>query len=144
MTISLARPTWRFSRRTWLRWILAPALAGVFLGATIDPSALAGSGTERLTAVFLIDGSSYFGQAEDLPWSDTVTLRDVYYFQSADPSNAESGVVLVRRGTELHAPSDGMRIRRDQILGVERMRLDSPVAKSIAVDRFITAQQASR
>lgn len=144
MRITVARLRQALVDKALLRWVLAPLLGGLLLGATVDPTALVGSGTERLTAVFLVDGESYFGQLEDLPWSDTVTLRDVYYFQRADPSNAESGVVLVRRGTELHAPSDGMRIRRDQILGIERMRLESPVAKSIAVDRFINNPGAGR
>lgn len=141
MRITLARPRW-----TWLgRWVGVPFVLGLVLGALLDPSSP--PGTERLTAVFLVDGESYFGHLVDVPWSDTVTLSDVYYFQTTNPNpgpGESAQVVLVKRGTEPHDPADGMRIRRDKILAVERMRLDSQVARAIAVDRSIARTAAGR
>jgi len=76
-----------------------------------------------------------------------VVLSDVYYFQTttppANPGDAAQ-VALVRRGTEVHAPSDGMRIRRDKILGIERVGLQSAVARAMAVDRYIERSLSPR
>jgi hypothetical protein len=126
--------------RPWglARWLVVP-LAALVLGATIDPAALPFSGSEKLSAVFLLDGEGYFGVLEDVPWSDFVTLTDVYYFESAGTRTTDLPVGLLKRGSELHQPADGMRIRRDKILAIERVGPDSPVARAIAAQRAIDA-----
>ena len=121
---------------TVARWVSLVVLA-IALGATVDPAALPFSGTEKLYAVFLLDGQAYFGHLEDVPWSDTVQLTDVYYFDDARKTTTDLAVGLLKRGTEIHAPADGMRIRRDKVLAIERVGLDSPVARAIEAQRAI-------
>lgn len=123
--------------RDLVRWMAAPALIGLLLGAAVDRAALPFSGQERINAVFLIDGQGYFGHLEDLPWSDTIVLRDVYYFEDARKMNTNLDVALVKRGGEVHQPADAMRVRRDKILAVERISPTSPVAVAIAVQRAL-------
>lgn len=123
--------------RDALRWIVAPVVLGLLLGAAVDRGALPFSGNERISAVFLIDGQGYFGHLEDLPWSDTVVLRDVYYFEDARKMNTNLDVALVKRGGEVHQPADAMRFRRDKILAVERISPSSPVARAIGVQRSL-------
>jgi hypothetical protein len=121
----------------WVRWLVLPALAGALLGAAIDPSRLPPVAGERIDAVLLLDGQAYFGHLEDFGFSDTVTLRDVYYFQDARAATTNLPVALVQRGGEVHAPADGMQIRRDKILAIEHVSLSSAVAKAIAAQREI-------
>lgn len=123
--------------RELLRWIVAPLALGVALGTAVDRTALPFSGNERVSAVFLIDGQGYFGHLEDLPWSDTIVIRDIYYFEDARKMNTNLDVALVKRGGEVHQPADAMRVRRDKILAVERITPTSPVARAIAVQRSI-------
>ncbi|HEV2251211.1 MAG TPA: hypothetical protein VGT60_11970 [Candidatus Limnocylindria bacterium] len=122
---------WRIAR-----WLVVP-VAAVVLGATVDPAALPFSGAEKIYAVFLLDGQAYFGHLEDVPWSDSVTLTDSYYFEDARKTTTELPVGLLKRGGELHQPADGMRIRRDKILAIERVGPDSPVARAIETQRAI-------
>ena len=122
--------------RRALPW-LALVIAAVWAGATVDPAAPPFSGSEKLSAVLLLDGEAYFGHLEDLPWSDSVTLRDAYYFEDARKTSTDLAVGLLKRGGELHQPADGMRIRRDKILGIEQVSLDSPLARAIAVQRAL-------
>ena len=121
----------------WVRWLVLPALAGAILGAAVDPARLPPIAGERIDAVLLLDGQAYFGHLEDFGLSDTVTLRDVYYFQDASAATTNLPVGLVKRGSELHAPADGMQIRRDKILAIEHVGADSAVAKAIAAQREI-------
>ena len=117
----------------WLLVVAAAALSA----ATVDPAALPFSGTEKVSAVFLLDGQAYFGHLDDVPWSDSVTLTDVYYLEDARKTTSDLAVGLLKRGGELHQPADGMRIRRDKILGIERVSLDSPLARAIQVQRAL-------
>ena len=123
-------------RWTIARWVSVVVLA-IAIGASVDPTALPFSGTEKLYAVFLLDGQAYFGHLEDVPWSDSVELTDVYYFDDARKTTTDLSVGLLKRGTEIHAPADGMRIRRDKVLAIERVGLDSPVARAIEAQRAI-------
>jgi len=121
----------------WARWLALPAIAGAIAGASIDVQRLPVLTGERIDAVLLLDGQAYFGHLEDFGLSDTVTLRDVYYFQDARATTTNLAVALVQRGTELHAPANGMQIRRDQILAIEHVTPTSAVAQAIAAEREI-------
>jgi hypothetical protein len=123
------------TRRVIAFWIVAPALVGAILATAMDPRALPFTGHEQISAVFLLDGQAYFGHLEDVPWSGTITLRDVYYFEDASKVTTELPLALVKRGGELHQPVDVMRIRRDKVLVVERVSLDSAVGQAIAAQR---------
>lgn len=113
------------------------ALFGALLSATMDPNALPFSGREQLSAVFLLDGQAYFGHVDDVPWSGTIVLRDVYYFEDARRVTTDLPLALVKRGSELHQPVDTMQIRRDKVLVVERVTLDSPVGRAISAQRAL-------
>ena len=121
----------------WVRWLVLPALAGAIAGAAIEPARIPFVAGERIDAVLLVDGQAYFGHLEDFGLSDTVTLRDVYYFQDARAATTNLQVALTQRGTELHAPADGMQIRRDKILAIEHVAPTSAVAKAIAAEREV-------
>lgn len=128
--------------RRRLALFAAPVLAGAVLAGLVDAGAPPFSGRERLSAVYLLDGTTYFGHLVDLPWSDSIELHEVYYFQAARESGVGLPVQLVRRGTEVHQPIDGMRIRRDKVLAVERVGFDSAVTRAIQADRAFTAGAA--
>ena len=125
------------SRLRGAAWILLPAVVGLLLSMVLDAQALPFSSTERISAVFLLDGQGYFGHLEDVPWSGTITLRDVYYFEDASKVTSDLPLALVKRGSELHQPVDVMRIRRDKVLLVERVGLDSAVAQAISAQRAL-------
>ncbi len=117
--------------------IAVPIALGVIVGASVDPATPPFVGAETLSAVFLLDGQAYFGHLEDIPWSGTIALRDVYYFNDASKTATDLAVGLVKRGSELHEPVDVMRIRRDKVLAIERIGNDSPVARAIAAQRAL-------
>lgn len=117
-------------------WLIV-AIVAMVVGATVDPRALPFTGSEKLSAVFLLDGQAYFGHLEDVPWSDTIGLTDVYYLDDARKTTTDLPVGLLKRGSELHEPADGMRIRRDKVLAIERVGPDSPVARAIEAQRAV-------
>ncbi|MEP6694211.1 MAG: hypothetical protein ABJB39_06170 [Chloroflexota bacterium] len=125
------------TRRLVAFWVIVPAFLGAVFACAIDPRALPFTGHEQLSAVFLLDGQAYFGHLEDVPWSGTITLRDVYYFEDASKVTTDLPLALVKRGGELHQPVDVMRIRRDKVLVVERVSLDSAVGHAIASQRAV-------
>lgn len=124
------------------RWVLAGCLSGALLGGAVDPTALPFIGHEQISAVFLSDGQAYFGHLDDVPWSGTLTLRDVYYLQDAQKTTTNLTVGLQKRGTEIHQPADRMQIERSKVLAVERVAQGSPVAVAIAVQRSLDRLQA--
>ena len=118
--------------------VVAGAIAlGALLGAAVDPQSLPFVGTERLSAVFLLDGQAYFGHLEDTPFSGTIVLRDVYYINDASKVTTDLPVGLLKRGNELHQPVDVMYIRRDKVLAIERVTLGSPIGLAIAAQRAL-------
>ena len=120
-----------------LRWLAVPALVGAIAAAALDPAALPFAGTERISAVFLLDGQAYFGHLDDSPFSGTIVLRDIYYLNDATKITTDLPVGLVKRGGELHQPTDVMYIRRDKVLAIERITLTSPVGQAIATQRAL-------
>jgi hypothetical protein len=125
-------------RIPWLiPWVLGPILLGSFLAAVVDVRGLPFVGTEEIDAVFFTDGQAYFGHVDDNALSGTLLLRDVYYLGDAKGRGTDYDASLVRRGTEVHQPSDGMRVRRDKVLAIERVGLSSPVARAIAAQRAL-------
>ncbi len=123
-------------------WVLLPAALGVFVSGNIDVRSLPVAGPERETAVLLLDGQAYFGHLDDSGESGTLLLRDVYYFQDAKGGPTGLPVGLVLRGQEAHEPADGMRINRDKVLAIERVRAESAVSRAIAAERALRATTA--
>lgn len=86
-------------------------------------------------AVFLTNNQVYFGHFWNVPFSSTITLRDVYYLQ-ADESDQldtqdQSQLKLVKLGSEIHGPTDEMVIPIGQVLFWETLRPDSAIVKTI-------------
>jgi len=78
-------------------------------------------------AVFLDNGQVFFGRLRD-DGSSYLTLRDVFYIkQQASPDKKEVQSLLVKRGSEWHAP-DFMRINTRHIVLIEPVAADSRVA----------------
>ena len=121
----------------WLRWVVAPAVLGIFVSANVIFRALPLFGPERETAVLFLDGQAYIGHLDDSGETGTLVLRDVYYLQDAKGAPTNLPVGLLRRGGEAHEPADGMRINRDKVFAVERVGLDSGVARAIRAERAI-------
>jgi len=128
--------------RWGLAWVAIPAVLGVLVSGQLDVHSLPFVGGERMSAVLFLDGQAYFGHLDDSGEGGTLVLRDTYYFQNTGSAATNLSVGLVRRGTEAHAPADGMHINRDQVLAVERVGADSPVAQAIDVEREITGGTA--
>jgi hypothetical protein len=125
-----------------LFWLAVPAMLGVFVSGNVDMRALPLLGPERITAVLFLDGQAYFGHLDDSGESGMLILRDVYYFQDAQGGTTGLPVGLVARGQEAHEPADGMRINRDRVLAVERVRPESSVVKAIDAERAIRGAAA--
>ena len=135
----------RIARWSWLApWVLLPTLIGGVLSANVDRGAPPILGPERLSVVFLLDGQAYFGHLEDPPSSETLLLRDVYYFQEARNSPTNLALALLKRGSELHVPADGLRIRRDKVVAIELVGPRSAVARAIAAERGLEALRPLR
>ncbi len=79
-------------------------------------------------AVFLTGGQAYFGKLEIN--GDTYVLRDAYYL-NAPTDGAQSLGQLLRRGGELHGPTEPMVIPARSVLFFENMRQDSQVMSAI-------------
>lgn len=84
------------------------------------------------SAVFLDNNQVYFAKIKDRG-KKYVTIIDVYYF-GKDPS-AGSGraddIVLVKLGSEVHGPIDGMEILENHILYIEKLADSSRVVQAI-------------
>jgi len=78
-------------------------------------------------AIFLDNGQVFFGRLQD-DGSSYLTLRDVFYIkQQASPDKEEVQSLLVKRGSEWHAP-DFMRINSRHIVLIEPVAADARVA----------------
>lgn len=119
--------------RWFARFVGVPALLAWALASSADRFPW----SERLAAVFLADGQAYFGQLADPFWSDTLVLRDVYYLEDASKGTTGLQIGVVKRGREAHEPADGMRIKRERVLVVERVGGDSPVMQAILTQRAL-------
>ena len=84
-------------------------------------------------AVFLTNGSTYFGRLQE-QGSDWFVLSDVFYLSSSD----QSGTQLIKRGSEPQGPKEPMLISRQQVLFIENMRDDSDIVALIK--RFKSGQ----
>jgi len=77
-------------------------------------------------AVFLTNGSTYFGRLQE-QGGDWFLLSDVFYLNVSE----QSGTQLIKRGNEPQGPREPMIIPRSQILFIENMREDSDIVALI-------------
>jgi hypothetical protein len=84
-------------------------------------------------AVFLTNGSTYFGklQAQGDEW---FLLTDVFYLSASEQGSTQ----LIKRGSEAQAPIEPMIISREQVLFIENLREDGDIVTLIK--RFKSGQ----
>lgn len=128
----------KFNRGKKTLWfvILVVAVAAVVLWQT-DNLAI-GVGGDAYQAVFLSNNQVYFGKLSNMS-SQYPVLRDIYYLQITQPLQPKEegtqpppNINLVKLGSEIHGPSDEMRINRDHILFIEDLDSDSQVVQAIS------------
>ena len=123
-------PQWRGGLRAagFLTLPLLFLVAGLLLSGCSSGSDL--SFPTEYQAVFLDNGQVLFGKLGEVT-SEYRTLRDVYYIQrQVEPEKKEARNLLVRLGSEWHAP-DFMRINNRHIVFIEPVAPDSRVARLI-------------
>jgi hypothetical protein len=123
----------KFAGVAKLVWILAGLLVGALAGLHIFLAFRSSSVTfsTPYQAVFLTNGSVYFGHLQDYGTAHPV-LTDVYYVVSqSTPETKQVTNALIKRGKELHEP-DRMYLNPSQIVFVESVGTNSKVAQLIS------------
>ncbi|HET8568877.1 MAG TPA: hypothetical protein VFM93_07825 [Candidatus Limnocylindria bacterium] len=116
--------------------VLAVAIVGYGSYAYAEGLVPFGPRDDEWSGVFLTNGQAYFGHFYGAP-GEYVILRDVHYvlatqLQSQDPNQQQgTQLTLQRLGSEIHGPTNEMRIAKTQILFIERLRPDSPLLAAI-------------
>ena len=83
-------------------------------------------GSSSYTAVYLSTGDLYFGQ---LRWFPTLALRNVYLLQiTQDPQTPLS---LQKFTNVIWGPENKIKINRDQVVWMSRLRSDSQFVQAI-------------
>lgn len=91
-------------------------------------------------AVFLDDGSVFFGKASSRWLSGDVVMTRVYYVHSAEEivrqaalteAAAKPEINIIKLGSEIHGPTDKVRIKDGKILYIEELRANSTLVKAI-------------
>jgi hypothetical protein len=77
-------------------------------------------------AVFLTNGSTYFGKLEP-QGDDWFLLTDVFYLSASD----QTGTQLIKRGSEAQGPKEPMIVSRTQVLFIENLRDDGDIVTLI-------------
>ena len=84
-------------------------------------------------AVFLTNGSTYFGRLQQ-QGDEWFVLTDVFYLSVSE----ESAPQLIKRGSEPQGPREPMIIPQAQVLFIENLRDDSEIVA--AIKRFKSGQ----
>ena len=116
-------------RKSFFVWLIV-AVFIIFIGWWFV------NGAMQWKAVFLTNNQVYFGHFWDLPFEGTITLRNVYYLEFAQPgqdlnTQSQSQLKLVKLGNEIHGPTDEMVIPVSQVLFWETLRSDSAIVTAI-------------
>ena len=99
------------------------------------PSAAEAIDRGAYQAVFLTNGSTYFGKLQP-QGDDWFLLTDVFYLSAADQGAPQ----LIKRGNEAQGPKEPMIISREQVLFIENLREDGEIVALIK--RFKSGQPA--
>ena len=94
--------------------------------ALFSPSAAEVIDHNAYQAVFLTNGSTYFGKLEP-QGDDWFLLSDTFYLSTSD----QTGAQLIKRGNEAQGPKEPMIISREQVLFIENLRDDSDIVALI-------------
>ena len=126
-------------RVSGLVFLLIFSLAGLLAGCSGGSDL---SFTTEYQAVFLDNGQVLFGKLGDVGTA-YLSLHDVYYIQrQVEPEKKETKNLLVRLGSEWHAP-DFMRINARHIIFIEPVAPDSRVAQLIREAKAHPAGESS-
>jgi len=88
------------------------------------------------SAVFLTNGRTYFGKIMKEN-TEFIALNDVYYLQvqqvppSVEGEEVQPQLSLMSVGDEIHGPENSMRINKDHVLFIEKLKANSSVVASI-------------
>jgi len=115
-------------------WVVLIALIVIAVGLGVffmrgNISAIGGDNNAR-TAVFLTNGQVYFGFMSDQN-EQYITLSNIFYIKSTDTSSDTNKLTLVKLGSEVYGPEDSMKINRDHVLYLEKMKEHSKIADAI-------------
>ncbi len=111
--------------------VLVVALTFVFLKPAMNQIS-----SSSWSAVSLINGRTYFGKIGKEN-TEFITLNDVYYLQvqqvpaSTEGEELQPQLSLMSLDDEIHGPENSMRINKDQVLFIEKLKADSSVVASI-------------
>lgn len=90
------------------------------------PSAVEVIERELYQAVFLTNGSTYFGRLQQ-QGDEWFVLTDVFYLSVSEDSAPQ----LIKRGSEPQGPREPMIIPKAQVLFIENLRDDSEIVAAI-------------
>jgi hypothetical protein len=82
---------------------------------------------ETYQAVFIVGGQVFFGKLQEL--GDYFLLDDIFYLSVGSEEGAQGQ--LVKRGTELHRPTEPMIVPKNQVLFIENINPNGDVATAI-------------
>lgn len=85
---------------------------------------------DKYQVVAFTDKQAYFGKITTVT-DKYLVLKDVFYLQDSSAGGSSSTPTLVKRGCEIHKPSDQMVIYRDQVNFWENLQSDGKVAQAI-------------
>ena len=121
------------SRQSLQRTLLGVAIGAVILvllfvawqqrdrlGSVLAPGAGASIDRSTYQAVFLAGGQVYFGRLSTAG-DDYLLLDDVFYLPQQEPQADANVGQLIKRGNELHGPSEPMIIPVLQVLFIENL-----------------------
>jgi len=106
--------------------VVRTQLFRVGIATLFAPSAAEVIERDAYQAVFLTNGSTYFGKL-DAQGDDWFLLSDVFYLSVSE----QSGPQLIKRGTEAQGPKSPMIISREQVLFIENLRDDGDIVTLI-------------
>jgi hypothetical protein len=107
------------------------------LATLFAPSAAEVIDRSGYQAVFLTNGSTYFGKLQQ-QGDDWFLLTDVFYLSVGDQATTPQ---LIKRGSEAQGPKEPMIIPHDQVLFIENLRDDGEIVTLI--NRFKSGQGPS-
>lgn len=129
-------------------------VSGMFFVKDMEKTELVTIDGDKYYAVFLSNGQVYFGHLKNYNTASP-ELSDIYYLQlaqspqasgeqnneegqegevleqSAQNSEQNKGLTLIKLGEELHGPEDSMVLNKEQILFIEKLKDDGQVAEAI-------------
>lgn len=84
----------------------------------------------KYTAVYLDTNQVFYGRF-DRQSDKYLSLTDAFYYQPGLDISTQGSIKIIKVGTELHKPTDGVNINRSHIVTVEQLSEESKVTQAI-------------